>query len=212
MSSTRFVWKTFDVIICGILVWWTSRRNQNQKPSYPGSIYFVKYEGEEQDINFVFNSYSGITEKICQNFKIEPAVILSMIFVESKGLANLSRYLSDKSDYVYGLMQIRLSTAREIGFAGVPSDLLSPQINILWGVRYFAYLKNRFDGFLNAIASYNAGSPRGREYGDYVNQSYVDSVVSRVNVFRNLYLRLDREYFKNNTIAEAIIYDTSSLV
>jgi soluble lytic murein transglycosylase-like protein len=38
----------------------------------------------------------------------------------------------------YGLMQIRLGTARAMGFSGSASELLDPQINMTYAVRYLA--------------------------------------------------------------------------
>jgi soluble lytic murein transglycosylase-like protein len=38
----------------------------------------------------------------------------------------------------YGLMQIRLGTARAMGFSGSAADLLDPQINMTYAVRYLA--------------------------------------------------------------------------
>ena len=38
----------------------------------------------------------------------------------------------------YGLMQIRLGTARAMGFSGSAAELLDPQINMTYAVRYLA--------------------------------------------------------------------------
>jgi soluble lytic murein transglycosylase-like protein len=38
----------------------------------------------------------------------------------------------------YGLMQIRLGTARAMGFSGSAAELLDPQVNMIYAVRYLA--------------------------------------------------------------------------
>jgi soluble lytic murein transglycosylase-like protein len=38
----------------------------------------------------------------------------------------------------YGLMQIRLGTARAMGFSGSAAELLDPQVNMTYAVRYLA--------------------------------------------------------------------------
>ena len=93
----------------------------------------------------------------------------------------------------WGLMQLMGATARELGFEGVYlSELLKPEINIKYGCKYLSGLRKRFSenpesecNFVddisifddNMIAAYNAGSPRRKENGDYVNQEYVDKIL-----------------------------------
>jgi soluble lytic murein transglycosylase-like protein len=38
----------------------------------------------------------------------------------------------------YGLMQIRLETARSLGYRGGAAGLLDPETNLTWGMRYLA--------------------------------------------------------------------------
>ena len=38
----------------------------------------------------------------------------------------------------YGLMQIRLGTARALGYRGTAAGLLDPEINMTYGMRYLA--------------------------------------------------------------------------
>ena len=99
-----------------------------------------------------------------------------------------------------GLMQIRVSTARGLGFVGEPEGLYNPYINLDLGCKFLGDLisnarKNGF-GTDSAISSYNGGPSTDRP-GDgkrgvkskgkctgglrdpFCNQSYVDSVVDR---------------------------------
>jgi len=58
----------------------------------------------------------------------------------------------------YGLMQIRLGTARAMGFSGSAADLLDPQVNMTYAVRYLAGAYRAAGGNENrAVALYASG-------------------------------------------------------
>ncbi len=58
----------------------------------------------------------------------------------------------------YGLMQIRLSTARAMGYTGSAADLLDPQTNMTYAVRYLAGAYRAAGGNeARAIALYSRG-------------------------------------------------------
>jgi len=80
----------------------------------------------------------------------------------------------------YGLMQVMLSTAMEMGFRFTfPFELFDPSTNIKWGCAYLRKLYKRYGDWNDAIASYNQGDNRKRvNDGEYVNQEkYVDVVL-----------------------------------
>src|SRR5579862_3974047 len=82
----------------------------------------------------------------------------------------------------YGLMQIRLGTARAMGFSGSAAELLDPQVNMTYAVRYLAGAYRAAGGNENrAVALYARGyyyqakaqgfspygSGAGTGFGDY---------------------------------------------
>lgn len=77
----------------------------------------------------------------------------------------------------WGLMQIMGGVARELGFTGDLVRLCEPKLNLRYGIKKIKQLIKKHDDFSDAIASYNAGSPRKDESGNYVNQHYVNSVM-----------------------------------
>lgn len=90
-----------------------------------------------------------------------------------------------------GLMQMRYTTAQDLGFLGSPDDLYDPATNIELGAalieRNLAYAKG---GLEPAISAYNAGfgnppDPLGRRTagGSYVNQQYVNDVKNAFRYF-----------------------------
>lgn len=76
----------------------------------------------------------------------------------------------------WGLMQLMGFKAREIGFDAFLPQLLLPSVNIEYGCKAMSLFCNKYPKLNDAIASYNAGSPRYLASGKYVNQNYVDGV------------------------------------
>lgn len=78
----------------------------------------------------------------------------------------------------YGLMQIMLSTAMELGFRyEFPFELFDPATNIKWGCAYLKKLYDRYVDWKDAISAYNQGNNRKDLTGLYVNQDYVNRVL-----------------------------------
>jgi soluble lytic murein transglycosylase-like protein len=63
----------------------------------------------------------------------------------------------------YGLMQIRLGTARAMGFRGSPRQLLHPPTNVKYGMRYLgrAWRSSRHN-VCGAVKRYQTGTGTGR--------------------------------------------------
>jgi soluble lytic murein transglycosylase-like protein len=57
----------------------------------------------------------------------------------------------------YGLMQIRLQTARSMGYGGSAAGLLDPETNLTYAVRYLAGAYRAAGGNANRSVSYYAG-------------------------------------------------------
>ena len=82
--------------------------------------------------------------------------------------------------FSYGLPQIMGACMREYGFSGNFQELLKPDADHRVALQYAAkHLKRfliRYPKMNEAIASYNAGSPRYCDDGMFENQGYVDKV------------------------------------
>jgi soluble lytic murein transglycosylase-like protein len=122
------------------------------------------------------------TLRSCDN----PVLALSIIEVESNFINQRA-----KTEDSIGLMQIRPSTAKGLDcLAKSDTQLMNIHFNIRCGCRYLRVLKNRYSNIRDQIAAYNAGSvkkcytgilyPSGNScpIGGYINQSYVDKVMS----------------------------------
>lgn len=73
----------------------------------------------------------------------------------------------------FGLAQVMLSVGRELGYDGPASQFILPEHSLKYGILKFRQLLGKYNYTMDAIAAYNAGSPRKKD-GLYVNQQYVD--------------------------------------
>jgi soluble lytic murein transglycosylase-like protein len=79
----------------------------------------------------------------------------------------------------WGLMQVMGSVARELGYTGRLADLrYNAEAGAALGCKKLAALLRTYPQETDAIAAYNAGSPRRLDDGSgrYVNAGYVDAV------------------------------------
>lgn len=131
---------------------------------------------------------------------VEAAIIASVIQRESSGQPNTKTWEANVNDWSWGLMQIRTTTAQWRGFKGKPEELLDPKINIYWGTEYLAYQLARYAHgehmIKDAIAAYNAGTAKYTKKGAYINQDYVDFVLSRIPRYRELLLWAYPGYYR----------------
>jgi len=67
------------------------------------------------------------------------------------------------SDGNYGLMQIRFGTANAMGFRGTGKDLMNPDNNIKYGVRYILFCQSLYSDERTYINCYN-GAPSSRHH------------------------------------------------
>lgn len=149
----------------------------------------------------ILTPYKVLAKNVGLEHDVSPKLILAIIYQESKGVPWITRYEPDYH-YLYktqdmahklqqteetiikeqktswGLMQIMGAVAHELGHPGYLSELVSPATNLYWSAKLLKKLQCRYNAVSEVIASYNAGSPRQDGKGFYVNQKYVDSVLT----------------------------------
>lgn len=140
----------------------------------------------------------GLIVQIAAAEQVPTAWLRAQILVESSGDpfafryedGFFDRYIRDSSAAKaarfgplaacsYGLLQIMLETAYEIGFTGRPEDLFVPRIGLTWGARkmrglwlWAGGLDSDYD---QALAAYNGGTVHNATV-PFRNQAYVDRV------------------------------------
>ncbi len=103
--------------------------------------------------------YDDLIVKHSYDQGLDPNLVRSVIYRESAFNPNAR---SNKN--AQGLMQVIPSTARLMGVN--PSNLYDPEMNIVAGTRYLAFLSKRFNGDLTKIiAGYNAGHGAVDKFG-----------------------------------------------
>jgi soluble lytic murein transglycosylase-like protein len=100
--------------------------------------------------------YLPLIQQTSERHQVDPALVKAIIMAESGFNPNA---VSEKG--AKGLMQLMPKTAKALGV----KDCFNPEHNIEGGVEYFKKLLNQFDGDVElALAAYNAGSRRVRQY------------------------------------------------
>lgn len=87
----------------------------------------------------------------------------------------------------WGLCQVMGGVCRELGYHGMLTNVLQPDVSVQMGCLKIKELMVRYGGEAESqiISAYNAGSAR-KLNGLYVNQKYVDKVHQELIVLRKL--------------------------
>lgn len=110
--------------------------------------------------------YRQLIERESLAFGLSPALVDAVMAVESRYNPAVVGM-----DGEVGLMQVMLPTARMMGFAGTPSELASPEVNVHYGVQYLAGAWRRANGDLcTAAMKYRAG--HGETRFSYLSVEY----------------------------------------
>lgn len=155
--------------------------------------------------------YFDLIVKAANTFKLDPNLVAAIVATESsfdqyamryekhyKWLFKPEKYAHDwkvtidtsekLQKFSYGLMQIMGATCLEQGFVGfLPTLCTNPEVGLYWGCSYFSHLFKKHGNLEKAIASYNAGSPKRAPNGLFVNQVYVDKVLTKHREYRRAY-------------------------
>ncbi len=101
-------------------------------------------------------NFDHIIQRVAKSYDVDPALVRAIIMAES---SYNPRAVSKRG--AKGLMQLMPKTAEYLGV----EDSFNPEHNIDGGVRYFKELLGQFKGDVKlALAAYNAGSRRVKEY------------------------------------------------
>lgn len=87
---------------------------------------------------------------------VDPTLLSALCYVESKHDAG-AYVAMDGSSPSYGICQIKLGTAKHMGFRGTAEQLMEPSVNIFYAAKYLQWQKARYKDRRKAISAYNAG-------------------------------------------------------
>lgn len=121
--------------------------------------------------------YGKLIHATAHRHDVNPALIVAMVRQESRFNA-----AAESPRGARGLMQLMPETAERFGLEH--ADLSNPASNLEAGVRYIAWLSDRFEGDLaNVLAAFNSGEgtvdrydgvPPYRETREYIQRIYAD--------------------------------------
>lgn len=100
-------------------------------------------------------AYSDTITSVAKWFKVPANLIRAIIWKESSGEPSAT---GDEGKS-FGLMQIQLTAAQDIGYYITKAELLNPHVNIEVGTGYLAYLYGLYyvGNWPDALAAYNWG-------------------------------------------------------
>jgi len=103
-------------------------------------------------------TYAEIILAAAKTAKVSGSLLLAICTHETN-LTNIVVY-NDGNSPSYGICQIKLETAKMIGFKGRAKDLINPQVNAKWAALYLKYQEQRYGAnkWCEMTAAYNAGS------------------------------------------------------
>lgn len=110
---------------------------------------------------------------VTQNLELPPGLLSAVCHVESNHDIRAMHYSDGNGDSL-GICQIKLSTARLMGFGGSSEELRLPAANVFYAGRYLKHQLARYAGDpVKALSAYNAGTARL-----HLNKPYVYKVIT----------------------------------
>ena len=178
------------------------------------SIAGIRYPPDKDEAR-VLSHFLDI-EAAAKTFRLEPALIASMIHIETRGISNLKTW-EKAGFFVYGLMQVRATTADLVTRDGLMRPvgdhqrLIQDQVSIYYGAAYLRWQMNRYRNKMLkvrwAVAAYNRGTARwDSKNRTFSNNAYVLAVVDKklpryVYLFTQIYKKVGRTSFAGTPLA-----------
>jgi soluble lytic murein transglycosylase-like protein len=89
-------------------------------------------------------------------FNLPTGLIDSVCYVESKNNPS-AIHKHDGDGNSIGLCQIKLKTAKQLGFKGTEKDLFKPEVNAYYAAKYLKHQINRYNSIEKGVIAYNQG-------------------------------------------------------
>lgn len=106
-------------------------------------------------------------------FHLPSNLLSSLCFVESAHKPN-AIHKDDGNSNSLGICQIKLATAKDLGFKGTEQELMNPKTNIHYAGKYLKHQIIRYKGStIKAIIAYNRGNA-----GTLIKTKYSSKVIN----------------------------------
>lgn len=118
-------------------------------------------------------SVSDALETSAKEFEIPSRMLKALCFVESSHNPKAINKI-DGGSASHGLCQLKIKTAKYLGYSGNIRSLYNPYVNSYYAAKYLRYQLDRYNGnWVKAISAYNAG----HAYRKINNMAYVKKVM-----------------------------------
>jgi soluble lytic murein transglycosylase-like protein len=110
-------------------------------------------------------------------FDLPEGLLSAVCYVESSHRV-AAMHLDDGGSNSVGVCQVKLTTAKMLGFRGTEKGLRVPEANVLIAAQYLRSQLDRYDGDVGkAVGAYNAGTYRLGRDGRPINRRYIHKVM-----------------------------------
>lgn len=129
---------------------------------------------------------------VSAQFNLPPGLLSSLCYVESRH--DLNAYHSDDGrGNSVGICQIKIDTAKDLGFKGTEKELMKPENNIYYAGAYLQHQRTRYNGSITkAVIAYNIGHA-----GSLTTSKYQYKVFKQWRNVENSSCRLEEGFKKD---------------
>lgn len=99
-------------------------------------------------------------------FNLPPNLITAVCYIESNHDVNAINKDDGHGDSV-GLCQVKLKTAKWMGFKGTQKQLMNPKTNIYYASKYLSFQIEKYKSVTKGIVAYNRGNSKGLTKSKY---------------------------------------------
>lgn len=132
-------------------------------------MYFLRYNAIIIGMEVLLLLFTLNTDTL----NLPKGLINSICFIESSYNVAAIHHDDGGSDSL-GICQIKLSTAKWMGYKGTATDLMNPVLNIHYAAKYLKYLSTRYNNdYTKVIIAYNRGNAKSltrTKYSDKVKK------------------------------------------
>lgn len=90
-------------------------------------------------------------------FALPPGLLESVCYVETKH--DIAAYHpTDGGSPSIGICQVKLQTARSLGYRGTEKGLMEPTTNVFYAAKYLRYQIDRYGNVERGVVAYNRGN------------------------------------------------------
>lgn len=104
-------------------------------------------------------------------YNLPPNLLASVCYIESHHNINAINKDDGHGDSV-GICQVKLKTAKWLGFDGTQKQLMSPKTNIYYAAKYLSSQIKRYSSVTKGVVAYNRGNSKGLTKSKYSDKVF----------------------------------------